>query len=186
MKSLWLSLVLILMSGQLALAQQSHEWEAEPRGHIAAPPPDPLLAQWYGWDRRFSITGDTRAADVRDNLVDQLKARNWCHAFPTSTNWYQCDRPLPNETSATSQYSSTEREGQIQSFMLAAQDTVQMALNSGLDAWQLGEQSNFFEPCRDPKSEGYTCALTIAQRRDLYSQVVNFNQSRIPHYTLHR
>lgn len=162
------------------VAQAPLEWDAEPQGHPAAPAPNPLLAQWEDLHRR--AWGDTRLDNAAAAIAAQLKAQNWCHAFPTSTHWYRCDRRLPDERQAAALYSQEERQSYAQSFIAEATGLVR---NTGANAWEFARQSGLFERCRDPQTEGINCALTVAQRRDLFRQIVNYYQSLGPYYTLH-
>lgn len=156
------------------------EWDGEPQGHPATPAPNPLLAQWEDLHRR--AWGDTRLDDAVAEVAAQLKAQGWCHAFPTSTHWYRCDRPLPDEQQAAAQYNQEERQSYAQSFIAAATGLVR---DTGANAWEFARKSGLFERCRDPQTEGINCALTVAQRQDLFQQIVNYYQSLGPRYTLH-
>ncbi len=124
-----------------------------------------------------------RAAQAAaDQDVVELRQRGWCHVYAHATNWYHC-AALPDEQLAVAQFTPEEQQSYTQSFIRAA---TQFVRSAGPDsALAIASNTDLFARCRDPVVEGDNCALTVAQRKDLFQQIVTYYQSLGPHYTLH-
>ena len=124
-----------------------------------------------------------RAAETAaDQDVSELRQRGWCHVNSRASNWYHCV-DLPDEQLAVDRFTLEEQQSYARDFIKVA---TQLVRSVGSDkAWSFASDSDLLQRCRDPVIEGINCALTVAQRKDLFQQIVTYYQSLGPHYTLH-
>jgi hypothetical protein len=194
--------------------QPTQNWQDWDASSGSSPAPNSLLAQWgrlnqqldyvrehppdagYGGggrctydpvvprsqaDAEWCRTKDQLEASLA-SLENRLKEQNWCR-FQARTTWFPCNQVV-NETEALAQFSEQDREFYAQQFIRAETVTVREMPGAPLST-VVKFSGGLLDPCRDPKVEGINCALTVRQRMDLLSQIVNYYNSLIPHYTLH-